>query len=138
MAVTGLEAICDGIMRQEGWYPGSRSNRNRNPGNLRGSPCTATRDADDYDVFEALPQGYSALMFDVRSKATGHTEHGLTPNSTLDDLFDVYAPRSDKNNPNAYAVAVAQWCTQALERPCTHNSTLRAVCVELFAQGGSA
>ena len=138
MPVTGLEAICDGIMRQEGWYPGSRSNRNRNPGNLRRSPYTATQDADGYDVFDSLVQGYSALTYDVRAKVTGHSEHGLTASSTLDDLFDVYAPRSDKNDPNSYAAAVAQWCTQALGRPCTHNTTLRALCVELFPQGGSA
>lgn len=137
MSVSGLEALCDAVQHHEGWYPGSRSYRNRNPGNLRSSPYTATEDKDGYGVFDSLVHGYTALMYDLRAKVTGHSEHGLTPNSTLDDLFDVYAPRSDKNNPNAYAVDVAQWCTVALGRPCTHSTTLHDLCVELFPQGGS-
>jgi hypothetical protein len=137
MAVTGLEALCDAIQHHEGWYPGSRSYRNRNPGNLRGSPYTANKDPEGYDVFPDLITGYQALQFDVRCKVTGHSEHEVGPSSTLDQLFDIYAPRADHNDPNAYALAVAQWCTQALGRECTHLTTLRALCPELFTQGGS-
>ena len=136
MAVTGLEAIADAVMHHEGWYPRSISNECRNPGNLRDSPMQCGLDPRGYAVFESLLDGYSGLLADLRSKVTGNNRHGLTPDSTLNDLFDVYAPRADKNDPNAYAEDVAHWCGLVLNKPCTVNSTLRYICAELF-QGES-
>ena len=132
MNLTGLEALADAIMHHEGWYPGSRANLNRNPGNLRPARAGDVVDALGFRVFPSLVDGYAALLADLTIKVTGHSSHGLTPDSTLNDLFDVYAPRLDKNDPNAYAVAAAQWCTQALERLCTPDTTLRTLCAELF------
>ena len=137
MSVTGLEAMADAGMHHEGWYPGSRSYRNRNPGNLRASPLPHTMDNADYCVFPSFEDGYHALLAELRMKATGANQHGIGPDSTLNELYDVYAPRSDKNDPNAYADAVAQWCTAALGRTVTHDSTLRYVCSELFDGGSS-
>lgn len=130
--MTGIEALHDAIMAQEGWKAGSRSNRNRNPGNLRASAhVTHTLDDSGYCVFRSILDGSDALLCELHDKITGANEHGISQGSTLDELFDVYAPRSDKNNPNEYAVFVAQWCSTALSRGITHASTLGQVCPEL-------
>jgi len=133
--MTGIEAMFDAMMAEEGWRAGSVSNRNRNPLNLRASIVTHKMDAGGYCVFGDILAGVVAGLEEVRAKVTGHNEHGIGPDSTLDQLFDVYAPRSDHNNPNAYALAVAEWCSTALGRAITHNSTLRAICPEEFNGG---
>lgn len=134
--MTGLEALHDAIQNHEGWHPGSRSNRNRNPGNLRGAASVFhTMDAGGYCVFDSILQGSAALIDDLKAKVTGHSSHSLTPHNTLDDLFDIYAPRADSNDPNAYALAVAEWCAAALGRQVTHLTTLRDLCPELFQEG---
>ena len=130
--ITGLEAMADAGMHQEGWYPGSLSYDNRNPGNLRSSPNPHTMDKNKLCVFNTFIEGYAALLLEYKCKVTGNNEHHIGPDSTLDELYDVYAPRSDHNNPNTYAIDVAIWCTKALNRPITHSTTLRAVCPELF------
>jgi len=137
--MTGLEALHDAIQHREGWYPGSRSNRNRNPGNLRATSVSPhSMDAEDYCVFGSVVTGSFALLTELTAKVTGNNEHGITPDSTLDDLMNVYAPASDGNQPHPYAVADAQWCTSALGRLITSKTTLRELCVELFPSGGSA
>lgn len=134
--MTGLEALHDAIQHHEGWYPGSRSNRNRNPGNLRASARVAhSSDTAGYCVFSTVLDGSRALLEELTAKVTGNNEHGITPDSTLDDLFNVYAPVADRNEPHPYAVAVATWCTAALGRTVTSASPLREVCAELFPQG---
>lgn len=134
MPVTGLEAMADAGMHVEGWAPGSRSNLNRNPGNLRGSSLPHTMDAGAYCVFPDFATGYQALLADLWCKVTGRNPFKLGPDSTLEQLYDVYAPRADHNNPNAYAVAVAAWCQRALGRTITDQTKLRDVCRELFQE----
>ncbi len=135
--MTGIEALHDAIQHHEGWYPGSVSNRNRNPGNLRNSASvTHTTDAGGYCVFTSVVDGSRALLQELKDKVTGNNLHHITPDSTLDDLFNVYAPVADKNQPHPYALAVALWCTQALGRPITSALRLRDVCRELFPAGG--
>src|SRR5208282_1017284 len=131
--MTGIEALMDAIMHQEGWFPGSVSNRNRNPGNLRGSSVIHTTDVNGYCRFETLFDGLAALKLDLTAKITGKGGHKLGPNSALDDFFNVYAPASDHNQPSVYAGAVANWCTIALARTVTHLTSLKALCPELFA-----
>jgi hypothetical protein len=131
--VTGLEALHDAIQHHEGWFPGSVSNRNRNPGNLRASQIPHTIDAGGYCVFKTIIDGSNALLHDLHAKIVQGT-HGLTPDSTLDDLFDVYAPRADKNDPQVYAVDVANWLSIALGWNVYHDTKLREVCPELFSE----
>lgn len=134
--MTGLEALHDAIQHREGWYAGSRSNRNRNPGNLRASAHVGhTMDAEGYCVFVGVVDGSLALLQELTAKVTGNNKHGITPESTLDDLMNVYAPAADRNQPHPYAVADAQWCTVALGRTITSQTTLRALCPELFTGG---
>jgi hypothetical protein len=117
-----LEALADAFMHHEGWFPGSRSNRNRNPGNLRAFQKSQPVDDGGYRIFTSLPEGYQALLDDLSAKL--HGSHGLNSTSTLLDLLNIYAPAGDNNNPSAYAVAVAQWATAALSKPITVHTTL--------------
>lgn len=105
--VTPLEAFADAIMTYEGWRPGSRSYRNRNPGNLRSSPLATSTDGAGYAIFPSLSVGYMALCQDISDKAEGKTATGLGPSSNLLDFFNVYAPSGDANTPIQYAYFVA-------------------------------
>lgn len=123
----GIEAVADAIMHYEGWFAGSRSNRNRNPGNLRDSRLKSGEDPQGYAVFSTLAMGYTALVTDLESKFQGHTSTGLTPDSSLLDLMEVYAPSADRNNPSRYAESVADWISSALNRTYTVDSRLRDI-----------
>jgi hypothetical protein len=130
-----LEALADSIWRFEGWIPpgvdpkspqGSRSWRNRNPGNLRpvtmlGVQAVPVDDAN-YRVFDSLAQGWIALLNDITAKLDG--SHGLTDNSTLRNFFDIYAPSNDDNDPNKYARQVAIWLSRDLGAMIAPETTL--------------
>lgn len=128
MRVPVLEAIADAIMRREGWSPGTRSYRNRNPGNLRTSGKDQPCDFEGFRVFPSFTAGYNALLADLRAKVSGHNAHGLTANSTLLELFAVYSPVGDGNNDVEYAAAVAMWIGAACNaRGITANDTLQSI-----------
>lgn len=97
-----LRKLAKAIKEYEGWYKGSRSYRNRNPGNLRYSPFQSKR-RNNFAVFPDLATGKEALWYDLHCKCTGNTHTGLNKNSTLQDLVNVYAPEEDGNNPKTYA-----------------------------------
>jgi hypothetical protein len=125
--VLPIEAVADAIMHYEGWAPGTVSNRNRNPGNLRKSPLTNSYDAAGFCVFPDLPTGYHALVHDLELKFSGQNTHGLGPTCTLLDLFNVYAPAQDHNQPAKYADFVAQWISHALHKSFSMHSKLGAI-----------
>lgn len=110
-----LERIAYAIAEIEGWLTpnetktpgGSRSYRNHNPGNLRGSPF-ASFVLDGYAVFNTDIDGFNALIWDIRQKARGNTSTNLTGESTLSDFCRVWAPINDGNNPEQY---LKQLCT---------------------------
>jgi hypothetical protein len=112
-----VEALADCIMRFEGWqapnittYPiGSTSWRNRNPGNLRNSSYLHNEDEKGYAVFTSLATGWQALQEDILDKLTCKSSHKLTAESTLHDLFNIYAPAIDNNDPQHYSRIVAGW-----------------------------
>jgi hypothetical protein len=135
--VTGLEAMADAISAHEGWSLGSRSYRNRNPGNLRESEKFHTTDPQGYCVFPGFVAGYLALLWELTRKITGQNKHGIGPTSTLEELFDVYAPRADRHQPNPYARFVAHWCTVALGRVITAQDLLGDICPDISTGGGS-
>src|SRR5258707_9251052 len=120
--MTPLEALADAIMQFEGWIVRSRSWRNRNPGNLRPYSVIQRKDADGYRVFDSLADGWTALRLDLRAKFEG--SHGLTPESTMLDLLNVYAPAGDANNPTNYTTFVCNWTSKILSRPITPITTL--------------
>lgn len=120
--INGLEAVADAIMQFEGWKIGSRSYKNRNPGNLRLQGRTT--DDHGYTIFPDLPTGYAALLRELQSKFSGNNSHGIGPSSTLLGLFNIYAPPSDNNPTNAYAQFVADWVARATDKPITIESEL--------------
>jgi len=115
MSVPRIEALADAIMAFEGWHPGDRPYRNRNPGDLRSSPLAIGTDPGGYAMFDSLAHGYQALLQDLHAKCLGHTVTSLGPNSTLQDLVNVWAPTSDHNDPQRYARFVAQFVSTALK-----------------------
>ncbi len=113
----------EGIKKHEGWYVGSRSYRNNNPGNFRypqGSTYIKSlgaigRDKDGFAIFKNQDAGWNALLQFLRdAKANklisyrAYAKKMARPGSicTISDFFHVYAPSSDDNNPIAYAKAV--------------------------------
>lgn len=110
-----VERLAYAIAEIEGWLSptesksigGSRSYRNHNPGNLRGSPF-AVQVLDGYAFFKTDIDGFNALMWDIRQKARGNTSTNLTGESTLSDFCRVWAPINDGNNPESY---LKQLCT---------------------------
>ena len=110
--INPLEAVADAIMSFEGWKPGSRSYRNRNPGNLEGGSVVDS--SGKYNVYPTLVGGYNALLAELAAKFSGNNRHGIGPDSTLLALFNIYAPPSDNNPTNIYCQYVATWCSQVL------------------------
>lgn len=101
-----LDRFCEAIMSFEGWAVGSRAYRQSNPGNLRRS-VIQTDTQGGYAVFDTFAHGWAALIADVTSKCSGRTATKLTPQSTIKEFFEVYAPSSDNNHPLVYAKYVA-------------------------------
>lgn len=119
-----IEALADAIMQFEGWKKDSRAWRNRNPGNLR--PYSKDQKADDegYRIFTSLADGFSALRMDLTAKFNG--SKNLTPDSTILDLLNIYAPAGDANNPSQYAQFVCGWTSHILGRVITPSTSLKS------------
>lgn len=103
-----LEAFCLAIRQHEGWFPGSRSWRNNNPGNCRYSSQgylkiyePVTRDPQNFAMFKTYDTGWLYLQNLVKAKISAN------PKQTIARFFQVYAPAEDHNNPEAYALFVA-------------------------------
>ncbi len=125
----GLVKWAEAIKKHEGWFIGSRSYRNNNPGNFRFAPFIKELGAigedrkgvpvgtGGYAIFPSYNVGWEALLEFLRTakknqlrayrqRAIDMKRPGQVP--TLGDFFAVYAPSSDNNNPLAYAEAVAK------------------------------
>ncbi len=105
-----IKLFCEGIKAHEGWYVGSRSYRNNNPGNFRCSAImnarATSKDKDGFCVFPTYAIGMEALEVMVRNAATGKSKV-YRPEMSIYDFFNKYAPSADHNDPNHYAEAVA-------------------------------
>src|SRR3990167_3871362 len=110
------------IKKHEGYFPGSRSYINNNPGNLRASPFQDGTLAG-FAYFKTYERGWKALLYDIELKFTGKSRTGLGPSSTILKFFQVYAPAGDNNNPTVYAQAVVKGLI-AKGLKVTINSTL--------------
>ena len=113
----------EGIKNHEGWFTGSRSFRNNNPGNFKYGPLMRSYGATGEDIggfakFPSYEKGWNALvnflkearrnnLIAYRQIAIDRKRPGNIP--TLADFFDVYAPSSDDNDPKAYAKSVASY-----------------------------
>lgn len=99
-------AWANAIQSFEGWYVGSRSYRNNNPGNLRYSSLQIGMDGG-FAFFKDYDTGFLALRTLLINAATGKSTI-YNPNMTLLDFYNKYAPSSDGNYPHAYAAYVAK------------------------------
>lgn len=104
-----LTLMCRAIRKHEGWYAGSRSWRNNNPGNCKYSSVgylpkygTVGKDKDGFAIFSSYELGWLYLNNLILEKARKH------PNWSLVTFFSEYAPASDGNYPASYASIVAQ------------------------------
>ena len=104
--MTRLEQLCEAIKSYEGWYWGSRSWRNNNPGNLRFSIFQSGQ-KDGFAVFPSSKAGYWALWWDLFQKCRGYTVTGLNRDKTLENLINVWAPPSE-NDTLIYVGAVSK------------------------------
>jgi len=95
-----INTVAQTIQTIEGWYPGSVSYTNNNPGNLKyaGQPG-ATQGANGFAVFPNYVAGYQALVNQIDLDASR--------GQTIAQFTSIYAPASDNNNPTSYAAQIA-------------------------------
>jgi hypothetical protein len=95
-----VDDIAQAIQKMEGFYPGSLSYRNNNPGNLRNS-------SGGYATYPDYQTGYDALTHQVELNIS----RGLTLTEFFggkQGVYSGYAPSADGNNPLQYALTVSQ------------------------------
>lgn len=104
-----VKDVAEAIKIHEGWFKGSRSQRNNNPGNLRfaGQPGVTAQDNKGFAIFKTYEDGFAALCRLITNARDGKSKV-YKPEMTLLEFFGVYAPSFDHNDPNAYAKFVAQ------------------------------
>ncbi len=115
-----LYDFCLAIRSHEGWFPGSRSFTNNNPGNCRYSTVgyapqylPVLKDDKDFAIFKDYATGWSYLQNLVKERIAAH------PDWTVFEFFagrvdpatgkpkGGYSPSSDGNDPKIYAESVA-------------------------------
>ena len=128
-----LSAWAKAIERQEGYSQGTRSFRNKNPGNLRWTSYTKSlgafgKDKDNFCIFRTYNDGFAALCQFLRDASwrqlrpyhifnssipyhktllpEGKNGDEL-PELTLLDFCSIYAPAEDSNKPFEYALSIA-------------------------------
>jgi hypothetical protein len=106
---SGIEKWAEAIKKYEGWYKGSKSYRNNNPGNLKyaNQKGAFDTDLDGFAVFDTYESGWNALINQLVIAVNGKSKN-YNPEMTLVEFFKVFAPEEDNNEPNAYAIFVAQ------------------------------
>lgn len=102
-ALGDFSSVASTIQTIEGWFPGSISYSNNNPGNLRpaGQPgCTAVSTASGQ--FCSFPS-YSAGLAALDNQISLDASRGLT----IAQFAAKYAPAQDSNDPASYAAQIA-------------------------------
>lgn len=104
-----LEKWADAIQSFEGWFTGSKSQRNNNPGNIKyiGQKRAIGKDSTGFCIFATYSDGRQELL-DLLTRAASGKSTIYNPQMNLIDFYNKYAPSSDNNNPDAYAKAVAK------------------------------
>jgi hypothetical protein len=101
-------ALAAAITQQEGFYPGSMSYRNNNPGNLMyaGQPG-ATPGPGGFAVFDTLASGQAALVGQINLDATRGTDVNGNPTGTVGQFLASYAPAAAGNDTASYIANVS-------------------------------
>ena len=113
--VSKLEEFAEAIKTFEGWYPGSRSYRNLNPGNLKYTSLVQSlgaigQDEGGFAKFIAYGDGFNALCDFI--KFASEDRLLLYKNCTIKSFFAVYSP---DGNSLPYANFVAKKCEVPVE-----------------------
>lgn len=106
-----LDVLASAHQEHEGFFPGSRAQRNNNPGNLKyiGQAGATGKDKDGFAIFGSLAAGAAALKKDLAAKIGGKSSHiDYSKNPTFGDYVAVYAPKEDRNDPKSYAQALVK------------------------------
>jgi hypothetical protein len=95
-----INTVAQTIQQVEGYYPGSVSYTNNNPGNLKyAGQAGATLGANGFAVFPSYDAGYQALVNQINLDASR--------GQTIAQFTSIYAPAADNNNPTSYAQTIA-------------------------------
>lgn len=106
----------------EGYYRGSRSWRNNNPGNLRNGPPS---DKGGFTIFKTFAAGFAALEADLRIKICGQSRHiDYSKNPKFIDYVRIYAPADDGNSPSSYVQALCRMLSKYNLKPDTPLSQM--------------
>jgi hypothetical protein len=106
MDSSALSALAAAIKTQEGWYPGSLSFRNNNPGNLRYvGQAGAVPGEGGFAKFPSEAAGDAALQNQIVLDASRGTDAAGRPVVTVADLIESWAPSSE-NDTGAYISSV--------------------------------
>lgn len=99
--VGDINTVASAIQTQEGWFPGSVSYRNNNPGNLMyaGQPGSIGADPNGFAIFPDFQTGWQALLNQISLDAS----RGLS----IFQFTSKYAPAAAGNDPTAYANSLA-------------------------------
>ena len=112
-----IPLLAEAIQSFEGWYPGSRSWRNNNPGNLRAGIGMTGMDGG-FAVFPDVATGKLALIKQLTSIADGSSKvygekarrkgYASCGELSLLEVCEIYAPSEDNNSPRQYAEFLAK------------------------------
>lgn len=103
-----LRDLAKAHQQHEGWYPGSKSYRQNNPGNLRGPNGV-------FETFTTYEAGFGALCYDLQRKIFGEAGSILRYRNGTGKRYEelvfqeyvaIYAPSADNNNPVRYCEAL--------------------------------
>lgn len=120
MILNRLEALADAIsFYHKAQDPESPAYQNRNPGMLKAISLKHPRDEAGHRLFNAFIDGYQALLYDLRLKASGTSFAKLPPEATINDLMHSYGQHG--------ALAgryIAKFITKALQAEVTATTPL--------------
>lgn len=110
---------CHAIQQFEGWFPGSTSYKNNNPGNLKyvGQRLAIDKDSRGFCIFLNYNDGYTELRNMLTNAATGRLAPLYRADMTVLEFYMKYAPPSDNNPTNAYASFVAKALGVTVDTP---------------------
>jgi len=105
-----LNVMCLAIQKHEGWFPGSRSQKNNNPGNCKFSTIGYL---PIYEPVKKEPNGPFAIFKDYKTgflylKNLVLHKARKNPDRNLYAFFSEYAPNEDDNDSRHYAEVVAK------------------------------
>ena len=90
--------------------------KNNNPGNIR-VPGT-----NEFQKFDNLQAGFDALLKQIKMYQDGSSKN-TTGKETLLELMKIYAPASDKNDPDGYAKYLAEKLNISINTPISQINT---------------